>query len=290
MKNIGKTFILLMIIVISCGTKEKKEEDVIVSIGTEKLTLKKLDREIPDFMKDSISKEQINNFIQQWIENELIYQGALKLGMDLEEDYRRDLERAKKNLLIKKYLDHYLQEEVEISDEEAFKYYESNKENFQVPEDQIHALHILLETKVEAEAARNRILQGEDFVKVAKELSIDYQKKGRIELDYFSRNDVVSDVAARIFSYRVGSVTRPIQSDFGYHIFKILDKREKGETISFEEAREKIDSRLKSKKKKILFQELITDLRKKIIVKKNEDVLKKLYSDSSVIRRNRPLN
>ncbi len=281
----GLALILALLIILNCSTKEKDNKVTIVAVGNTELTWDMLNAEIPDMLKPSISREQLNTYIQLWIEKELIYQAAIKMGMDLDQDYRIQLEKAKKELLVRKYLDEFLLNiDEEIIEEEAFKYYEKNKETYLVAESEISALHILVTTKAEADEARRRILGGEDFEKVAKEVSLDYADRKRIKLDFFTRKDVVPEVGAKVFSYRVGSITRPIKSEFGYHIFKILDRKEKGTYKDFEEVKDQIIERLKSAKRKQRYRQLITKLRSKMIVKKNENFLNQVYKDTTAIR------
>jgi len=273
---------LLLILSFNCSTEKKEGDDVLVAVGSAELTRKALDYEFPDQMPSKFTREQLKNFIQQWIEKELIYQSALKIGLDLDADYRLELEKAKKENLIRKYLEqNLLNAEDSVSDEEAFKYFEENKQSFLVGETEVRALHILLATSEEADDARRRILAGEDFEQVAKEVSLDYADKQRIEFDFFSSKDVVPEISSRLFSYREGALTTPIKSPFGYHIFKILERREAGSYKSFGSVKDQITERLLSINKKQKYRDLIIDLRNKIIVKKNDSKLSEIYQDST---------
>jgi len=180
-------------------------------------------------------------------------------------------------------LNRALEEDVEVVEEDIQKYYEENKESFVTSADQVRAMHILVSTKAEASAARQRLVNGEDFVKVAKEVSIDYSERKRIELNFFSRNDIVPELARRVFQYRQGSLTAPIQSGFGHHIFKILEKRSKGSDKELDEVKDDIINRLTSDEKSQQYKSLLIDLRNKVRVKTNENVLKDFFKDSTTI-------
>ena len=278
--------LLLAISLFACSKQKEKNEDVIVTVGDQKLTYQMLLREIPEKMRNKMSHEELSIYIQQWIDQELLYQAAMRMGMDLDADYFQELEKIKKELLVRKFLENYLlTKDAQVTEEEALDFYEKNKDTFIVPKTEIHALHILVSTIERANWVVKRIRAGEPFEQVAKEMSEDYRQHGRIDLGYFNRDDVVNDVAKKVFSYRVGSVTRPIKSDFGFHIFKILDRRERGTFKTFEEVKDKIYARLRAGKKKQAYRNLVSELREKIAVKKNESLLSKVASDSGAPRR-----
>ncbi|NOZ60084.1 MAG: hypothetical protein GXO74_00230 [Calditrichaeota bacterium] len=280
-------FIFLLIVsFFACSKKKEESKQVIVSVGNEKLTWGMLSREIPDNLKGKMSHEEVGIYIQQWIDQELLYQAAVKMGMDLDADYFQELEKMKKELLVRKFLESYLlTKDAQVSEDEALAFYQKNKDTFIVPKTEIHALHILAPTIEIANQALKRIGAGEDFEKVARDLSVDYRDRGRIDLGYFNKDDVVREVANKVFSYRVGSVTRPIKSEFGYHIFKILARRERGTFRKFDDVKNQIYERLRAGKKKQAYRSLISDLRQKIAVEKNESFINQMYGDSAAAKK-----
>jgi len=282
--------LLIILLIICCSSSEKKEKGtVVVSVGEGILTLEQLNRAIPSSINSTISQEQINNYIQQWIEIELIYQEALRRGMEEDEELKIELENAKRELLVRKFLDNYLSNN-DVLEKEARDYYEENKDNYLLVEDEIRAVHILVSTYNEANQAYRRIRNGEDFETVAQEVSIDYSENNRIDLGYFKRNDIVPEISNTLFSYRVGSTTRPLKSEFGYHLFKILDRRGKESYREFEEIKDQIIARLKSMKRNDKYRELIITLRNKINIKKNIDILRQFYNDSTYQQPNQVVN
>ena len=275
-------FLVLLFLLSNCTKTKVDEKKVIVTIGGSELTLDMLNSEIPPVFQSTVTKDQINNFIQQWIDTELIYQNAMKLGMDLDQDFRYELEKAKKELLVRKYLNRILEEKVDVAEEEIQRYYEENKENFVTDNDEIRALQILVATRAEAKVVRQRITKGEDFIEVAKEVSLDYAKHKRLEMSFFSKHNIVPEISRRVFSYKVGSLTGPMRSDFGWHIFKIIEKRPKGFDKELDEVKSDIVNRLAANKKNQQYKSLLIDLRNKTRIKTNENILKKFYNDSTV--------
>ena len=94
------------------------------------------------------------------------------------------------------------------------------------PEPEIHARHILVPTEEEAKAALARVKKGEDFAKVADEVSKDPGSQGG-DLGWFTQDKMVKQFADAAFKLDVGQVSDPVKSEFGWHIIKIEGKREK---------------------------------------------------------------
>jgi peptidyl-prolyl cis-trans isomerase C len=111
------------------------------------------------------------------------------------------------------------------SEEAERKVYE-NVSKQQKPETEIHARHILVPTEAEAKAALARVKAGEDFAKVADEVSKDPGSQGG-DLGWFTRDKMVPEFADAAFKLEKGQISDPVKSEFGWHIIKLEDKREK---------------------------------------------------------------
>jgi peptidyl-prolyl cis-trans isomerase C len=96
----------------------------------------------------------------------------------------------------------------------------------QKPEEEYHARHILVPTEAEAKAALARVKGGEDFAKVADELSKDPGSQGG-DLGWFTKDKMVPEFADAAAKLDKGQVSDPVKSEFGWHIIKLEDKREK---------------------------------------------------------------
>jgi peptidyl-prolyl cis-trans isomerase C len=93
-------------------------------------------------------------------------------------------------------------------------------------EEEIHARHILVETEPDAQAALKRVKAGEDFAKIAAEMSKDPGSKGG-DLGWFTRERMVPEFAEAAFKMQPGQVSEPVKSQFGWHIIKVEERRQK---------------------------------------------------------------
>ena len=93
---------------------------------------------------------------------------------------------------------------------------------------EVRARHILIDSEDAAKAALARVKGGEDFAKVAAELSKDPGSgKDGGDLGYFTRDRMVPEFADAAFKTEPGQISEIVKSQFGYHIIKVEDRRAK---------------------------------------------------------------
>ncbi len=160
---------------------------------------------------------------------------------------------------------------VEVNDAEAKAYYDENKEDFNTPE-QVQASHILIKvaptaTPEEKKAAKEKIdgllkkvKAGGDFAALARENSDCPSKTKGGDLGFFDKGMMVKEFSDAAFAMKVGEVSNVVETQFGYHIIKVTD-RKKGGMTSFDQAKADIVKMLQDKKKSEVFRQLIEKLK-----------------------------
>jgi parvulin-like peptidyl-prolyl isomerase len=94
-------------------------------------------------------------------------------------------------------------------------------------EEQVLARHILVETEEEANAAYERLQNGEDFATVAAEVSQDTGSAARGgDLDWQPRSFFVKEFSDAAFSQEIGEIGKPVKTEFGYHIIQVIAREE----------------------------------------------------------------
>ncbi|MGF9760276.1 peptidylprolyl isomerase [Microvirga sp. 0TCS3.31] len=159
----------------------------------------------------------------------------------------------------KTLLDEYLEQESKkaVTPEAARKLYDETVKS--VPaEQEVRARHILVENEDEAKAIATRVKGGEDFAKVAGEVSKDPgSKTDGGDLGFFTKDRMVEPFAEAAFKMEAGQISDPVKSQFGWHVIKVEEKRNKP-APTFEETKDQVETYLARKAQ----QDLILGLRK----------------------------
>jgi len=111
------------------------------------------------------------------------------------------------------------------------------------PETEYNASHILVATEEEINAAKARIDAGEDFAAVATEISTDTSGPGGGSLGWFGKGMMVPEFENAVIALEPGQVSEPVQTQFGWHLVKLNETREK-EQPSLDELRGEIVAKL----------------------------------------------
>jgi peptidyl-prolyl cis-trans isomerase C len=87
----------------------------------------------------------------------------------------------------------------------------------------VHAEHILVSTEQEANALLSRVTAGESFEKLAEQFSKCPSKKKGGDLGWFGRQMMVREFELAAFDLKKNEVSKPVKTQFGWHIIKVLE-------------------------------------------------------------------
>jgi peptidyl-prolyl cis-trans isomerase C len=90
---------------------------------------------------------------------------------------------------------------------------------------EFHAAHILVKTEEEAKTLKSEIDAGADFAEMAKEHSSDGAAAGGGDLGWFSDGMMVKPFQDAVVALEVGAVSDPVQTQFGWHLVKLIETR-----------------------------------------------------------------
>ncbi len=213
-------------------------EDVVATVNGIKITEGDLEaaqsevgRELAQVPEES-RRPILVNFL---IETHLMSQAAEKEKLAEGADFAAKMEYYKRRALRETYIEKTIREQ--ISEAVARKIYDDQIKSMK-PQDEISARHVLVATEDEAKAVITRIEKGDNFAAVAKELSLDKSTDGG-SLGYFPRGRMVKVFEDAAFALQKGEVSKPVKSQFGWHVIKLEDRRQ-GELPKFEEVKDRI--------------------------------------------------
>jgi parvulin-like peptidyl-prolyl isomerase len=154
-----------------------------------------------------------------------------------------------------------------VTEDEAKKYYDARPDLFE-SEVLLTASHILKMAKTEDEQGiaeakiidlRKRVLDGEDFIELVRAESDDAQNDGH--LGTFGKGRMVEPFEKAVFELKPEEISDPVQTQFGWHLIKLHDRKEP-EITPFEEVKDKISEYLGERRKDSVFDEFLDQLKK----------------------------
>ena len=220
-------------------------------------------------MSPDAKKDYLVQFMADMI---LVSKAAEAKKMGDGADFKRKIAFARNKLLMEQLLQSVGKEA--LTDEATHKVYDDAVK--QLGEQQeVHARHILIraapgddkagkEAEDKIKAVIERLKKGEDFAKVASDVTEDPSGKANGgDLGYFSKEQMVPEFSDTAFKLEKGQISEPVKTQFGWHVIKVEDKRAK--TVpKFEEVKPQIESYVTRKAQ----AELVTKLRAEAKIEK----------------------
>jgi len=210
--------------------------------------------------------------LQYVIENELMAGAGEKDSLNNAANFPDRVKYHQRRALRDAYFDASIRNSV--SEEAAKKIYDEKIGGVK-PEQEVHARHILVATEAEAKEVAERLKKGEDFATVAKEKSKDTNAEGG-DLGFFARGQMLKPFEDAAFALDVGKISDPVQTQFGWHIIKVEEKRDQP-APSFDQVKEAILSQLVQQKA----QDVVTGLRDAAKIEVVDPELKKSMDDAA---------
>lgn len=189
----------------------------------------------------SLPFEQLyDTLLDNVISSRLMVEAARKQGLESEDDVKQRIQRAADRVLTEAYLTRLIDNAV--TDEALKAAYDDFKASF-TPEEEVRARHILVASEDEAKAVKAELDKGGDFAKIAADKSTDPGAANGGDLGFFTADRMVKPFADAAFAMKPGEISDPVQSQFGWHVIK-LEERRKQPVPSFEDKKQELEVQL----------------------------------------------
>ncbi len=271
------------------GCAKKDDTAVLAMVGDRVISSREFTSRIaklPSYYQTVVARNR-EKFLDDLIVEEIFYEEAVRTGLTRDRETQDVIKEAKKKILIARLLKKEVEDKIRIDESEARKYYEEHKDEFKSPE-MWRASHILVATEAEAQEIQNGIAAlGWDFEEMAKARSRDATAKRGGDIGMFTKGQLVPEFEEACMKLEVGSPCEIVKTQFGYHVIKVT---EKVPTMAeeFGKVRSSIEDQLRRARRKILFNELIANLKKKYNVKVETDALKEMAEKSKPAKEKAP--
>jgi len=148
-----------------------------------------------------------------------------------------------------------------VTDADVKSYYAKNKANYSVPESRA-VRHILVKTKAEADRIRAELVSGGDFAALAKANSLDPGSKDQGGKLTVSKGQTVAPFDKAAFSLETNEVSKPVKTQFGYHIIQPLAAVKAGSVTPLSQVQDQIRTQLVSQKKNDAVNDWVANVEK----------------------------
>jgi len=181
----------------------------------------------------------------------LLAQAAEKQKAEQEPNFAKRIAFARKKVLVQTLME---QESKKATTDAAIKKFYDDKAK---PQTEVHARHILVETEEQAKDVEAQLKKGADFAELAKKLSKDPGSDGG-DLGYITKEQVVPEFGNVAFSLEKGKISAPVKTQFGWHIIKVEDTRER-KPPPLEAVKDQIKAKLTQEATEAMMQKLRAD-------------------------------
>src|ERR1700760_4387873 len=170
-------------------------------------------------MDPATKKENVLAFL---IDMKIVAKAAEDKKIEDRPDFKARLAFARSRLLMDNLL--AAEGKAATTDDAMKKVYEEAAKQI-AGEQEVHARHILVETEDEAKAIKAELTKGADFAELAKKKSKDPGAADGGDLGFFTKDQMVPEFSAVAFTLEPGKISDPVKSQFGWHIIKVEEKR-----------------------------------------------------------------
>ena len=252
-----------------------KGDTVVVRVNGYNITANEVKlamEEIAAQLVDVPPKMRYPLIIEYLIERHLLAQKALKDGLQNSDEYKRRVRYYQYKAL----RDAYFFDKIapKVTEAEIRKVYEQEAKKVK-PVERVRARHILVSTKEEAEKVLKELKAGAKFEDLARKYSKDGSKEFGGDLGYFTYEEMVPEFSKAVFALKVGEVSKPVKTDYGWHIIKLEDRKKVG-MAPYETVKEGIRTLLLRRK----VQEEVARLSKNAKIEFLDPELKKMNEEA----------
>ncbi|MEO0081559.1 MAG: peptidyl-prolyl cis-trans isomerase [candidate division WOR-3 bacterium] len=263
--------VLGLILVLAAGCPSRPKGKVLARVNNDYMTKEEFELMVPEGF--SVDQQNLPLILDKWVSNTLMYQEAVRRGLDKKPEVRQALKRLERDYLVNQLLEE-LTGAVSVSQAEMMQYFNAHRDEFCY---EVKIMRIVLPDSLEAEKTLAEIRAGADFKKLAKERSQDILLEGGQESRYFARG--VGDprmggdpeIEETIFSLAPGEVSDVLSSQEGYQIIKLVDKKKVKAEVTLAEVKDYIEAVLSYRKNQDVVDRMLSALREKAKVELRPD-------------------
>lgn len=258
-RNVLSSLVLVAIFVAGCG-KQQPAQTPVARMDEKTLTVEDIRAELDSTQE--LSDAQIQQFIQRWLRDELLYQEALKRGLDRSEDIERKVAEARRQLVINAYL----QQEVyalnvhDVPTEEVNSYYQEHEKEFLLPQDVALLSYVLFKNRDVATEFRNAVIKGTSWSTALQQVAT--VPDLRIDSIYYTQSTLLPPELWRVAAtIKEREPSFPISTTQGFYVLYVWKYFKQGQQADRAYVEPQIRARLLIERRKKKYDSLLAALR-----------------------------
>lgn len=295
-------FLCCVIFLLISGCRKKPEEKgIVVWVNGEPITLQEFQKSLSLYSPSSEELPALKRRVfERLIEKRLKLQEARRLGFTVTDEELNQRIRGimgshprseittfltrekttfvewkngiRENILLEKLITSQVYLAIEVSKKEVATYYRAHREEFERPK-KFRIRQILVESQAGAEEIFKALGRGEGFEELARKRSLSPDKEQGGDMGYFSKEEMLAEWAEAVGKLSPGEVSYPVESPYGWHIFK-LESVKPSRTVSLKETRKELKEKLLLERREKALKEWLLGLRVQAGIKINKEILR----------------
>lgn len=199
--------------------------NILAKVNGKDITIEEYKQLVTTTGQEFSDKDISEGTLDDLVALELMGQDAVKNGVDKDPKFIKEYENIKNVLLREFYLKKIVEQQ--LTEDKIKAEYDNLIKSYQAPYE-YKAAHILVDDEKKANELYKQILKDKNkFSTLAKENSKDSSASQGGDLGYFMSNMMVEPFAKSVESLKIGEISKPVKTEFGWHIIQLNDKRKK---------------------------------------------------------------
>jgi len=266
-KNVSTLSALLLVVGMAGCSRDRQQKPYVARVDQSFLTEEEL-AAVHDSLGDV--RAQTRDYINEWIDTELLYQEAVRQGLAETESLRRQLEITRKRLAVGALLDRnlYTEDTADVSEDAIQALYNAGGDAFRLREDVVNISFALFGERDVANAFRSSLVRGNEWSDALRQIQTDSLMRSLLlqvaDKQYFTQSNLYPRELWKLArTLGRGEVSFVVKTDNGYYVLTVHGMRRQGEMPDLEYIRMEIRDRILIEQRRARYEKLVKDLRAK---------------------------
>ncbi|MFC1545226.1 peptidyl-prolyl cis-trans isomerase [Gemmatimonadota bacterium] len=230
---------LTAILLITTGCNTSSPAPVIAQVGEATLSVEDLRNAVPEETLRASTRDDLQDYINQWVREELLFQAAESMGYDRDDRVVERVEEARRGIVVDIFLEDELDMRPFIAESQIADFYQNNLETFVRSETEVAVEILWFDEAADGEEARRAALEDRSFSEMVGDTSFGIVAAD-LDSEYLTRRELGDELGDVVFAMTNSTLSNLIPAGGSYALVRITDRQESGTTRTLEEVRNEI--------------------------------------------------